>query len=155
MDIATLNISEKETVVLRCVRCGNSRQISTGELRPDIHLYKIKCKCGAAYYMQFNRRKFTRKNVTLKGTYSMENRMNDEIVDIVNLSRTGLCFFTHGRIYLTKGQTINLRFVLDNAERESIECKAIIRRIKDHEVGVEFVNLPPIMQKRLSFYLFN
>ena len=155
VEIITHNIAGSETVNLRCPRCGNSHRISTVELRSDIYMYKIKCKCGASHYVEFNKRKLPRKKVSLKGTCFTKNKINDEIIDILDISKKGLRFSVYGRIFMTKGQIINIRFTLDNTERESIECEAIIRWIKDGQVGVEFVNLSPTMQTRLGFYLFS
>ena len=155
MDIITINVSAKETVDLQCVRCGNSRRISTALLQADANTYKVQCKCGFNYYVAFDRRRFPRRKTELKGVYFLENSLKDEIIDIIDLSKTGLCFIAKSNIDIKIGQIIALNFILDNPERDNVECKATIRQINDCKVGVEFLNLSSSVQRVLAFYLFN
>lgn len=155
MDVIKACIPEDGTLDLQCPTCGNSRRIPVSELKIQEHTYRIKCRCGTSHYIELNRRKFVRKDVALKGVYSTGNKMNDEIMDIVNLSKMGLCFSTYNTKYLAIDQIIHLRLVLDNSEREPIECKSIIKWISDGKVGVEFIDLSPSMQTRLGWCLLS
>lgn len=155
MDNIMVNVSGKETINLMCTKCGNSREIPVAMFSANDNRYRIKCRCGNSYTIALERRGFNRKNTDLRGIYVADNFAREEIVDIINLSTTGLCLVRRDNRDLTEGQIINIRFMLENAERDEIKCKATIRQIKDEKVGVEFLDLSPGMKRILGFYLFN
>jgi c-di-GMP-binding flagellar brake protein YcgR len=155
MSNVTVHVSGKETVDLMCLRCGNTREIPVESLPAGDNKYRIKCKCGYSYLALFDKRRFYRKKTCLGGVYFRDNHIKDEIIEISDISITGLCFIANGNGDLEKGQVINLTFVLDNASHDTVKCKATVRQLRDTRVGVEFLNLPPGMQKILGFYLFN
>ena len=151
----TINVAGKESVDLMCLKCGNSRQVSIASLPPGDNMYRIKCKCGEAYSVAFDRRRFIRRKTDLRGVYFTESRMKDELIEISNVSMTGLCFVKNDKCDLRMGQIITLNFVLDNVNKDTVECKAIIRQIQGERIGVEFMNLSPGAQRTIGFYLFN
>lgn len=155
MEKIIIKVAGKQIVNLTCIKCGNSRQISVGKFLAKDNRYRIQCRCGYTYTMVLERRKAHRRKTDLRGSYYTEKIAKKEIVDIVNLSTIGLCLIRRDNTDLKNGQIINLNFVLENAQRDEIKCKATIKQVKDHIVGVEFLDLSPGMQKILAFYLFN
>ncbi len=147
-----MNVAKKEMVELKCLKCENSRQVTTAGIQGDGNIYKIKCKCGASYSVAFDRRRFIRKRTQLYGTYSIENSVKDEIANIVDISKGGLCFIGKRYNNLKKDQIITIRFVLDNSDMTPIECKAIIRTVKDQRIGIDFLELSEGIRKTLGFY---
>jgi hypothetical protein len=71
---------------------------------------------------------------------------------VEDLSFSGLGFRTRLKHNLQIGDIIDLRFVLDNTLRSEIVKKAIVRRIHDQFVGVEFCDLTAY-DKQLGYYL--
>lgn len=155
MDKIIINVLEKATITLTCIKCRNSREIPVTAFSSKDNRYRIKCKCGNNYIITLERRKFNRKVTDLRGTYVADKFAREEIVDIINLSTTGLCLVRRDNRNLEQGQIINLNFKLENVERDEIKCKATIIQVKDEKVGVEFLDLSPGIKTILGFYLFN
>lgn len=153
-DIVT-NIVDNETVHLMCPKCGNSREIPVTSFSQKDNRYRVQCRCGYSYIIMLERRSFNRKTTDLRGTYTTASFGKDEIIDIINLSTTGLCLVRRDDRELTVGQFISLIFRLDNFERDEIKCQAVIRQINDKKIGVEFLDLSPGAKRMLGFYLFN
>jgi hypothetical protein len=155
MNNIIIRVAEKETINLLCTKCGNSRQFSVGKFSANDNKYRIQCRCGHSFKIMLDRRKYYRKKTDLRGTYIVDKFARDEIIDIIDLSTIGLCLVRRDNRELDLGQIISISFMLENAERDEIKCKATIRQIMDDKVGVEFLDLTPGMQKTLTFYLFN
>jgi hypothetical protein len=156
MDIPTICVAGKETADLVCSKCGNSRQIFLAGLPDAGNVFKIKCRCGYSYRLMFDKRRFNRKKTCLKGVYSSsDNRMYEDIIDIIDLSMTGLCFSRIDNRDLYNGQIVFIRFRLDNHQVDKVNCKAIVRHACNNRVGIEFLDLSPKVQRTIGFYLFN
>lgn len=155
MNKVIVNVFGNDSVHLTCMKCGNSKDIPVKSFSVDETQYRIICKCGYSYIIILERRSFNRKTTDLRGTYSEENSVTEEIVDIVDLSTTGLGLVRRDNRVITEGQIINIRFSLDTPSRDEIKCRATIRQVNDEKVGVEFLDLSPAMQRILGFYLFN
>ena len=136
-----------------CVKCGNTRQIAIASLPVVRNLYKIKCKCGHTFTVLFNKRKSERKKTSFSGGYSLENSLREDIIQIVDLSRTGLCFTRNDGIRLKVGQSVSIRFRLYGVDSDLFECSAVIRNLTEDRVGAEFVNMSKSKQTMLGFYL--
>jgi len=152
MDVVTINIAGKESIKLVCSKCGSAREIKISSL-PDIgRVYKIKCKCIHGFSIAFDKRKYKRKKTNFIGTYSLENSLADNIIDIIDLSRGGLGFIRTDRNKLEIGDRLAVRFKLDNAGNDLIDCIVSIRNIFDNRVCCEFLDMKGGMKTTLGFY---
>ena len=152
MDIVTINIAGKESIKLVCSKCGSAREINISSL-PDIgRVYKIKCKCIHGFSIAFDKRKYKRKKTNFIGTYSLENSITDNIIDIIDLSRGGLGFIRTDRTKLKIGDRLAVRFNLDNAGNDVIDCIVSIRNIFNNRVCCEFLDMRGGMKTTLGFY---
>lgn len=69
-----------------------------------------------------------------------------------DLSETGL--FLESHFPLAVGTLIDLRFDLPDGNPETIACRARVRNVDPMVgLGVEFVDMPPVVRKRLRMYV--
>jgi hypothetical protein len=93
-----------------------------------------------------------RKKVTLLGGYIKKESdlMGDMIVE--DLSFTGLSFVTMSEHSLEIGDTLRLKFRLDDPTMTEISRNGVVRYIQGRTVGVEFVSSASL-DWALGFYL--
>jgi hypothetical protein len=106
-----------------------------------------------AFSIAFNRRKYNRKKTNIIGSYLSKHSLADNIITIIDLSRGGLAFIRNDTTKIAIGDKITINFTLDNSERDSIECTALIRNVFDNRVCVEFLDMRSGMKTSLGFYL--
>ncbi len=153
MEAVMLRLTGEKSADLVCAECGNSRQITVSNLPQLGKIYRIRCQCGNTAALVLDRRKHKRQRINFIGLYSVKGSIRDHIVSVVNLSRKGLCFKRTDNTRLGNGQVISIDFQLDNPERDSVQCEAIVRSVIDDKVGVEFQNLGGRIDRTLGFYL--
>lgn len=73
---------------------------------------------------------------------------------IRDISRAGVGFENMDSVLVSKGDTLRIKFKLDNGKRTLIEKKVIVKIIRDKYVGCEFKDLA-LEEKELGFYLFS
>ncbi len=147
---ACLSLSGRAAV--RCPFCDKGHYIAVPK-----HLHnkpvRAKCECGKSFPVVFDSREYHRKEVRLPGEYW--NAFGElDIMIVTSLSITGVGFQA-GRStpFVTIGETIQLKFLLDDGHETWVEAKAIVRRVDRNGIGVEFAGLDRHQQKCLGFYL--
>jgi len=153
VNLSTIDVAGKESANLMCSQCGTSGKIAVPKL--PHRYYKVRCKCMYDFSIEFNRRKYTRKQTNLIATYSTACRFADYIIDIVDLSRGGLRFIRTDANILCISDVLAIAFCLDNTERDFIECTALIKDICGNHVCVEYLDMDGRMRSILGFYFFN
>ncbi len=152
MDVITINIAGKESINLVCSKCGGAREIIISSLPHIGKVYNVRCKCTHGFSIAFDRRAYKRKNTAFIGTYSLDNSLTDNIIDITDLSRGGLCFTRTDQNTLNIGDRLTVRFNLDNEQNDIIECNVLVRNIFNNRVCCEFLNMKGRMKTTLGFY---
>jgi hypothetical protein len=147
---ACLSRSGKANV--RCPFCDKRHYTSVPE-----HLHnkpvRAKCECGKSFPVLFDSRGYYRKEVRLKGEYWNAFGEKD-LMTVMSLSLTGAGLSTgRSKPIVTMGETVQLRFLLDDKHSTWIKVKAIVKRVVGDQLGVEFVGLQRHEQKCLGFYL--
>jgi hypothetical protein len=56
-------------------------------------------------------------------------------------------------LLVQEGETIQVKFLLNNNDRNWIKIKAVVKRVKGNQVGVEFTELNDHQRKCIGFYL--
>ncbi len=56
-------------------------------------------------------------------------------------------------LLLNEGETIQINFLLNNNDRNWIKLKAVVKRVKGNQVGIEFTELNEHQRKCIGFYL--
>ena len=146
--------ADGEHVTIICPHCGVIRQGSLKRIRILSHVFKVRCRCGEPFEVVLELRKSYRKTTFLLGTYTgssapgMQGRM---VVD--NLSLTGIGISLSPPHTLAVGDSIRLRFTLDDPLRTEVEKRAVVRHIHDDYAGCQFLAGGSSTDKALGYYL--
>jgi len=145
-----VNDINQATIV--CPNCGFAKVIDTTNFKNTEKRLKANCKCGEAFRFTLEFRKHYRKDVKLPGEYrTIEKGGKGEIV-VQNLSLSGVHFTSFRPHQISAGDTLELKFILDNSARTEIRRTAKVMWVRDHDVGVQFIG-QKTFEKDLSFYL--
>ena len=114
---------------------------------------RAKCECGQSFPVLFDSRKYFRKEVRLSGEYWDTSGAQD-LMTVTTLSVCGVGFEAkRSNLLLNEGETIQINFLLNNNDRNWIKLKAVVKRVKGNQVGVEFTGLNDHQRKCIGFYL--
>ena len=115
---------------------------------------KAKCKCGEIFRVELEFRRYYRKEVRLAGEYFFHEKDERGDILIEDISMTGIKFSTLKRHYISRNDTVELKFTLNNQRKTEIQTFVKIIWIADRNVGAQFINLKHFKQD-LVFYLTN
>jgi hypothetical protein len=97
-------------------------------------------------------RKNYRKKVRLAGEYFVQRKDERGEIIIEDISASGIRFASLKPHYISRNDTVELKFTLDNQRRTQIQELVKIVWIIDRNIGAEFIN-PKSLEKDLGFYL--
>ena len=115
---------------------------------------KAKCKCGEIFRVELEFRRYYRKEVRLAGEYFFQEKDERGDILIEDISMTGIRFSTLKPHNISKDDTVELKFTLNNQRKTEIQTLVKTKWIKDRNVGAQFINLKHFKQD-LVFYLTN
>jgi hypothetical protein len=145
-------VDKDDEGTVTCSDCGRSKRINFVKYKDSREPLKVKCGCGSVFKIIVELRHYYRKSTQLSGHYTMPSSDKAGSMIVEDLSFSGLGFRTRLKHNLQIGDIIDLRFVLDNTLQSEIVKKAIVRRIHNQFVGVEFCDLTAY-DKQLGYYL--
>jgi len=105
-----------------------------------------------------NFRKVYRKNLKLAGKFTLSagTRKIEGNCIVLDLSRTGMRIRPVSSQNFVKGQSIDVRFALDDQSRTELELRCTVCRIASDQgrpiLGLEFAPLNTHQQEVLGFY---
>ena len=145
-------LSHCGTTTVKCPLCKKCHHTTVPE-----HLHnkpvRAKCECGQSFSVLFDSRKYFRKEVRLPGEYRDTSGVQD-LMTVTTLSVRGAGFEARRRnLLVQEGETIQVKFLLNNNDRNWITLKAVVKRVKGNQVGVEFTELNDHQRKCIGFYL--
>ena len=164
MEVQKITVREGKAV-LQCPSCLELKTISAIRLVP--HLFNVRCKCNHVFAVQLEFRKKNRKKTNLVGYYRKRNHPSEwaeihwesENVNVrkinckvVNLSSTGIGIVPFGEYDIKTGDSLAIRFVLDDSAQSVLLKRAIARVVLESYVGCEFVEEDK-NDKNIGFYL--
>jgi len=97
-------------------------------------------------------RKHYRKIVRLPGEYFVQRKNEKGDIIIEDISASGIRFSSLKPHYISRNDTVELKFKLDNPMRTQIQGLVKIIWIIDHNVGAQFID-PESLEKDLGVYL--
>ncbi len=140
------------TTTVRCPLCKKCHYTKVPEHFHNKQV-RAKCECGQSFSVLFDSRKYFRKKVRLLGEYWDTSGVQD-LMTVTTLSICGAGFEARGKNLLVhEGDTIQIKFLLNNNERNWIKLKAVVKRVKGNQIGVEFTELNDHQRKCIGFYL--
>jgi len=143
-----VNVSTPEIFLVLCPHCNRSREFNQHELQPDWpNPFTFECSCGTPSRVLLNFRKFT---------LSSRTRKIEGNCLVLDLSRTGMRIRLVSSQNIVKGQSIDVRFSLDDHARTELDLRCTVCRIASDQgrliLGLEWVLLNPFQQEVLGFY---
>jgi hypothetical protein len=97
-------------------------------------------------------REHYRKKVRLPGEYFVQGKDEEGEIIIEDISASGIRFASLKPHYISRNDTVELKFTLDNPMRTEIHKLVKIIWTIDRNVGVQFID-PKSLEKDLGFYL--
>jgi hypothetical protein len=154
----TAFITSQNRAKLECPKCQRSKIIDASKYSKLDRKIKIRvrCPCGNKFAVLLERRKQYRKETNISGSfihYIDGKATSRGLMTVCDLSLTGLKFRVDYEHLFSVGDVLEVRFLLDDAQRTLMHKKVIVKNIKMPFIGTEF----PITEredKALGFYLF-
>ena len=145
-------LSRCGTTTVRCPLCKKCHYTTVPE-----HLHnkpvRAKCECGQSFPVLFDSRKYFRKEVKLPGEY-WDTSGGQDLMTVTTLSICGAGFEARrGNLLVREGETIQIKFLPNSNDRNWIKLKAVVKRVKGNQIGVEFTELNDHQRKCIGFYL--
>ena len=154
-------VTEDNMAVLECPQCKKAKRVDVSRFKdtPQAAKIRVKCSCGHIYEVILERRKSFRKNVNFPGTYTHvlpDYREDKGGITVKDLSRSGVKIKLNVKKDFKIGDILSLEFSLDDKQRSVIKKEAVIRKISDLYLGVEFssVDSSNPSDKAIGFYMF-
>ena len=148
----TVYVSKTNKTTVICPICGFVKTFDTTKFKNTHRSLKAKCKCGEVFRLTLEFRKHYRKKVRLHGEYFVQGRDEKGEIIIEDISADGIRFASLRPHYISRSDTVELKFTLDNPMRTEIHALVKIIWIIDRNVGVQYID-PKSLEKDLGFYL--
>ena len=147
MKTETVYVNRDNLGTVKCPNCGIAKSVRAEKFKGPKRSVQIRCKCGTAFRVVFEFRKACRKETHLPGYYAKLATGNEGGQMLVrNISVTGIGFHAAALHNLHKGDMIKVKFIVDrmwnmlNRKRSEIERNAVVRWVKDRQIGCEFLS---------------
>ncbi len=147
-------VRDNDTATLICPSCGAVKQFDAGRYRNQRHSFSVRCRCQHVFSVQLDFRRHYRKATNLTGTYEVLSKggIGGGLVQIHNLSQSGLGFTVSGTHRIQKGQLLQIEFQLSDKNRTALKKQAIVRTVENNTIGCEFSCITE-MDKALGVFL--
>ncbi|MEA1947893.1 MAG: PilZ domain-containing protein [Thermodesulfobacteriota bacterium] len=148
----TVYVDDTNQATIICPKCGFEKNIDVTNFKNTQKKLKAKCRCGEVFRLTLEFRKHYRKKVRLHGEYFVQGRDEKGEIIIEDISASGIRFASLKPHYISRSDTVELKFTLDNPMRTEIHKLIKIIWIIDCNVGAQYID-PKSLEKDLDFYL--
>jgi c-di-GMP-binding flagellar brake protein YcgR len=145
-------VDDANQATIICPKCGLKKNIDVTDFKDTHKKLKAKCRCGEVFPLTLEFRKYVRKKVRLHGEYFIQGKNEKGKINIEDISLGGIRFASLEPHYISRNDTVELKFTLDNPMKTEIHTPVKIRWIIDHNVGGQFFD-PKSLEKHLGLYL--
>jgi hypothetical protein len=145
-------VDDTNHTVIICPKCGFYKDIDGTNFKNTQKRVKAKCQCGEAFRFTMEFRRNYRKEVRLFGEYIVKGKGKRGEILIEDLSLKGIQFESLKPHKISKGETLEVRFKLDNPMRSEIRKLYKVVWIRGRIVGANNSELNSY-QKDLGYYL--
>jgi hypothetical protein len=148
---------DDNTAILECPHCGTARTRSVGKYKGGKRKVRVRCTCQSAFHVSFEFRRAHRKETNVQGYYARLPEGGDwRKMLVTDISLTGIGLLAYNVDSFNAGDELRLRFNLDDKKRSRIEKEAVVRWVKDTNMGCEFitsVSYDETSDRALNFFL--
>ena len=145
-------VGDRKKVAIVCSKCGFEKNIDPTSLKDTQKTLKGRCICGEPYHITIEFRKKHRKNVMLPGEYLIQGKGEKGEIIIRELSLSGIRFESLRPHQISKDDTLEMKFNLDNPLKTEICKLAKAIWVKDRTDGAHYMETK-LYEKDLGFYL--
>ena len=145
-------VDENSRATIICPKCKAEERLDVTDFKDTHKRVKAKCKCGEIFRITLEFRKHPRKNVLFAGEYFVQEKDEKDYILIKDISMNGINFLTVRPNNFSMGDTVELKFTLENPMRTEIQTPIEVKWIIDNNVGGQFFN-PRSLEKDLMPYL--
>jgi len=145
-------VDDTNQATIICPKCGFEKNTDVTNFKNTQKKLIAKCRCGEVFRLTLEFRKHYRKKVRLHGEYFVQGRDEKGEIIIEDISAGGIRFASLKPHYISKNDTVKLKFTLDNTMKTEIHKLVKIIWIIDRTVGVEFIDSKSL-EKDLGYYL--
>ena len=145
-------VDDTNQATIICPKCLFEKNIDVTNFKDTHKRLKGKCRCGEVFRFSLEYRKHYRKKVRLSGKYFVQGKDEKGEIIIEDISASGIRFASLKPHYISRNDTVELKFILDNPMRTEIQGLVKIIWIIDRNVGAEYID-PKSLEKGLGFYL--
>lgn len=145
-------VDDTNRVTIICPKCELEKNIDVTNFKDTHKRLKAKCRCGEVFRFTLEYRKHYRKKVRLPGEYFVQRKNEKGDIIIEDISASGIRFASLKPHYISRNDTVELKFTLDNPTRTEIHTPVTVKWIIDHNVGGQFFD-PKSLEKDLEPYL--
>jgi hypothetical protein len=145
--------------VLQCPKCERSEFVSVDHFETSSWILNVTCPCSCSFRIIREMRKVYRKEVQLSGSFTHDSDDLNRLevsgkwfpMEVTNISKSGLNFKTGMSRSLQVDGNVQLRFNLDNSSESLIYKSAMIKSVRQNNVGCQFQNIDKY-DTTLGFY---
>jgi len=154
-------VTESNMAVFECPQCKKGKSVDVSRYRNirQVVRIKVKCPCGHTYRVVLERRKNFRKDVNFPGSYTHvlpDYREDKGGITVKDLSRSGIKIKLNVEKDFKIGDILLVEFQLNDKQRSLIKKNAVIKKISDSDLGLEFKSIDSYdpSDKAIGFYMF-
>ena len=145
-------VDDTNHATITCPKCKIEKNLDVTDFKNTHKRLKAKCRCGEIFLITLEFRKHPRKKVWLNGEYSVQGKDERGKINIEDISLGGVRFASLKPHYISRNDTVELKFTLDNLMRTEIQTPIEVKWIIDKNVGGQFFD-PRSLEKDLMPYL--
>jgi len=145
-------VGDTNHITIICPKCGLKKNADVTNFKVTHKRLKAKCRCGEVFRLDLEFRKYYRKKVQLAGEYFVQEKDEKGEILIEDISMTGIRFASLKPHNISRNDTVELKFTLDNPMRTEIHTLVKIMWIVDRDVGAQYIDQNRLKQD-LVFYL--
>jgi hypothetical protein len=145
-------LNENSIATIICPKCKIEKNLDVTNFKDTHKRVKAKCRCGEVFRFTLEYRRHYRKKVRLAGEYIVQGKDEKVGVIIRDISVSGIRFSNLKPHFISRNDTVELKFTLDNPMRTEIQTAIEVKWIIDQNVGGQFF-IPGSLEKNLMPYL--
>ena len=145
-------VDDTNQAAIICPKCGLKKNIDVTNFKNTQKKLNAKCRCGEVFQLTLEFRKHPRKKVHLNGEYSVHGRNEKGEIIIEDISAGGVRFTSLKPHYISRNDTVELKFTLDDPMKTEIHKLVKIIWIIDNTLGAQYIDQESL-ETELKFYL--
>jgi hypothetical protein len=143
-------VDDTNRVTIICPTCRTEKNIDVAYFKDTHKRMKAKCPCGESFQFTLEFRRTYRKNFRLGGEYLFKEKAEKGEILIEEISANGIRFASLKTHNISKDDTVELKFKLNNPNKTEIRELVKVIWINDRNVGAKYIDQNRM--KRIWFF---